>query len=85
MGSFDENDLATFEMDKFLQGFECIWGIVFLAKSQPRKMHSQPMIYNVFEEGESASPDAYKHNAFPIIWVPLWGSAAKITKKHNAL
>ena len=37
------------------------------AKSQPRKMQCQPMIYSVFEEGGRASRNAYKPNGFSFI------------------
>ncbi len=44
---------------------------VFSVKWQPREMQFHLMIYRGFEEGESASPDAYKPNAFQTFWVPF--------------
>ena len=49
-------------------GFINVLMHVFSVQWQPRKMHVHLMIYRGFEEGGSASPDAYKPNAFSIIW-----------------
>ena len=52
------------------------------AKSQPRKMQCQPMIYSVFEEGGRASRNAYKPMDFQSFWY-LFGKVASKSFRNN--